>query len=695
MTTSTVPVDPALPALELLVDRGALGDLLDRVGWLVGPRVEQAQLQLRWKPGTNVRAGLVLPTDAGARALLVAAFAGDDSDRSDKARKLADRVRRLGAPVLRDGPFIVMPAWADPALRGLVPAGAVPLRYNPDRRWVGRLGRQVLKVHADPVPAAIRALATRFLPGAHSLCGDGRMAVTTWVDGRHPGADDGAAVARALAALHRCEPPAGLPGLGPDDVLLAAERAASSVAAALPAAGDRLARLLEGLRAALPAAWPSDRAVLHGDLSPDQVLIRPDGTAVLLDLDRATLGPSGWDGAQWTAAQLATGDVPLPAPVTAPPVLLAAACLLRAPEPFRRLRPGWVTLTTTLLDAADAMVSLGCALGRLPADLTPRRSWPERGGALAVEAVTADGRLVGARVDGADVTVLDGADPALPALTTATGVLLGHRPGRRAVLRRGTGYLKVVRPGRAARVADGLDSARELLGADPAAPLVPAVLAVDDAAGTVELAELPGPTLYRLLADDPIAAATLAARAGAALAALQAASGGALPVHGHHEEGDVLRRWTADATAWGGADRTAQAERVAARLAALPEPVWVPSHRDLHDKQLVAAGDRVGLLDLDTLCRADPALDLANLLVHLRLRVLQGHCSVAVAVRCAARLREGAGARAGADAVAAYTSATLLRLAAVYTFRSATVRPGSAALPDRLAAAAIEPGSTS
>jgi len=338
-------------------------------------------------------------------------------------------------------------------------------------------------------------------------------------------------------------------------------------------------------------------------------------------------------------------------------------------------------LNTSLDDVVDVRRAV------LTAGLTPRRSWPERGGALAVEALTRDGRVVAARVEDTDVTVLDTADPELPALAAAApgATVIGHRAGRRAVLCRRDSYLKVVRPGRAARVVGGLAAARDLLGADPAAALLPAVLAVDDAVGCVELAGLPGPTLHRLLADDPAAADTLAGRTGAALAVLQSAPGARLAVHGHREEADVLRHWTADAAAWDGADRTAAAEQLAARLVALPEPAWVPAHRDLHDKQIVAVGDRVGLLDLDTLCSADPALDLANLLAHLRLRVLQGHCTAAVAGRCAARLRASAGGRAGAQAVATYTAATLLRLAAVYTFR-----PGPAGLPDRLASAALE-----
>jgi aminoglycoside phosphotransferase (APT) family kinase protein len=654
-------LDPALPAMKVITDRAALGKLLAK--FLVHPRVEEAAVRLRWKPGTNIRAGVVAPTATGPAAVLLAAFAGA----GHKADTVVDAARRLGAPVLRVGSLVVVPAEADPALRGLVPSGARPLAYNPARRWVGRIGGQVLKVHA----------------------GGGRLAVAPWVEGRLPGVADGPAVATTLAALHAEQPPPGLPVLDVDDVLVAAERAGAAVAVTLPEVRGRIDELLAGLRTALPAAWPTDRVVMHGDLSPDQVLIRDDGAAVLLDLDRIALGPSGWDGAHWTAAQLATGEDRLPPPVPAPPALLAAACLLRAPEPFRRLRPGWVELTNTLLDTAHVnAVRRGRssrrsrAWDRVPAGLTVRRSWPERSGGLAVEALTPQGRVVGVWVRGTDVTVLDTHDPALPALTPGATVIR-HRPGRRAVLRTADGYRKVVRPGRAAAVARRVESAWDLLGADPTAPLLPTVLDVDDTTGAVQLAELAGPTLHELLAEDGAAALTLAGRTGAALATLQHAPSDGLPAHGHREEAEVLRRWTADAARWGGDDRSAAAEQVATRLATLPAPQWAPAHRDLHDKQLVAAGNRVGLLDLDTLCRADPALDLANLLAHLQLRVLQGHCLPAVAERCAAALQASAGGRAGAAALATYTAATLLRLAAVYSFR-----PGHPDLPARLTAAA-------
>ncbi len=69
-----VVIDQALPALGVLTDRAALGALLERTGWLDQPRLAEADVRLRWKPGTNVRAGVVVPTARGPAALLLAGF---------------------------------------------------------------------------------------------------------------------------------------------------------------------------------------------------------------------------------------------------------------------------------------------------------------------------------------------------------------------------------------------------------------------------------------------------------------------------------------------------------------------------------------------------------------------------------------------------------------------------------------------
>ncbi|GAB2948195.1 hypothetical protein GCM10023080_003580 [Streptomyces pseudoechinosporeus] len=338
------------------------------------------------------------------------------------------------------------------------------------------------------------------------------------------------------------------------------------------------------------------------------------------------------------------------------------------------------------------------ALNRVPVEFTARRAWPHAEG-LAVEATTRGGTVVGLVITDDRVRVLAGADPALPALGPAVArpgtVLLVHRPGRRAVLREADGhYRKIVRPKRTHRVADGLRQVRERVRDVRGAPLVPAVLAAEPAEGWVRLAALPGPTLHTLLATAPDDAVAFCARVGVALAALLRAPADGLARHTAADEVAVVRRWTADADAAGAAGLSAAVAPVAAALLALPVPYWALCHRDLHDEQLIAtsapsadgaAGGRaVGLLDLDMLAAAHPALDTGNLLAHLHLRTLQGHCAPAVAARCARALTGGPLAAAlEPTAVRVHTAAALLRLAAVYTFQ-----PGPRDLPARLAALA-------
>lgn len=336
------------------------------------------------------------------------------------------------------------------------------------------------------------------------------------------------------------------------------------------------------------------------------------------------------------------------------------------------------------------------ALRRLPAQLTARRAWPHRGG-LAVEARTASGTIVGVLITDNDTHLLAVHDPALPALvlalTTPGTELLGHRPGRRAVLRHADGhYVKVVRPGRTGPVTDGLRQAAARLAGQTGAPAIPRVCTADPAAGWVQLDDLPGPSLHELLRNDPDAAVELCTRVAPAMAALRAAPAAELPRHTHADEAAVLQRWLHDADSWSSGNHAALSDHVATvseRLLALTEPRWALCHRDLHDKQLirirpVRPGDpTVGLLDLDTLCAADPTLDQANLIAHLHLRVLQGHCTQETAARCARALHDPT---LDPLALAAYTAATLLRLAAVYTFR-----PGPPDLPAQLAATTTPP----
>src|SRR5699024_9179538 len=95
-------------------------------------------------------------------------------------------------------------------------------------------------------------------------------------------------------------------------------------------------------------------------------------------------------------------------------------------------------------------------------------------------------------------------------------------------------------------------------------------------------------------------------------------------------------------------------------------------HRDLHDQQVLISPNqqRPGLLDLDTAAWGEPALDVANVLAHLDLRVRQ---DLLTQWRAAAAREAFLGALAPDGAtrsrVDAYQVAARLRLSAVYALR--------------------------
>lgn len=310
--------------------------------------------------------------------------------------------------------------------------------------------------------------------------------------------------------------------------------------------------------------------------------------------------------------------------------------------------------------------------------VTVARAWPGKDDAVTVEGRDQHGRLrAGTLARGGAARLLPhGVDRRLPALADLVerarceedGRLVVHRAGRRAVVRHAGGYTKVVRPGRAAAVAAASRTGREL--ASRAGLAAPEVLHEDD--GTVTCDVLPGRPLHELAEDPGWAGAwQLWAEAWTRLQGLDAGSG--LAPHTDEDEARVLRTWAARAAGAGvlpevWADRV---ERVARRIEGQGAPRrLVPTHRDLHDKQLLWDGSALGVLDLDTACLAAPELDPANLAVHADLRAAQGLWSQEAAATVAATARGVAvGVGADADRLAAAELATVVRLACVYAFR--------------------------
>lgn len=327
--------------------------------------------------------------------------------------------------------------------------------------------------------------------------------------------------------------------------------------------------------------------------------------------------------------------------------------------------------------------------------LALRRAWPRDREHLLCEYAAPDGTSIAAqwfadrrRLRAAaagtrgDIAVVEadgvllqpgGADrrlPALRALAAAFGAeLVAHRPERRAVVRRPAGeaviYVKAVRPGRAAELAG---HAAHATAAARGAFRTPVLRAVDDAHGIVVCDELAGRSLFALGSAPQAVEAWQ--RTGEAIRRLHDGPTAGVQTHTVADELALTQRWLSHAAGFDLLPPVDVAAPLAPLLDGAPGPIGL-LHRDLHDKQLLhQPGAPIGLLDVDTLSVGERALDLANLLAHLELRVGQQRLSAQAAHDARHALLQGY--RPAADTlrrVAAYAAAARLRLAAVYAFR--------------------------
>lgn len=216
------------------------------------------------------------------------------------------------------------------------------LSYNPARRWVGRA------TDSQGETVTVRLHAGQQYPQFEE-----------WVEGRPfaqaPDADvDRLAACLADALGRRAQRPPR------HDVLRAVAVIPDALDDIEPRWGARARRLVRRLH---DDPTPFDASALaHGDLSADQVVVADDGTLHILDWDRHGFWPVGWDTATWLSDGVMTGVVP--AGSTAPllgasphPTVVAAAALLRLPDPFRRQRDQWVDETARLFDHAETVMS--------------------------------------------------------------------------------------------------------------------------------------------------------------------------------------------------------------------------------------------------------------------------------------------------------------------------------------------------
>lgn len=256
-----------------------------------------------------------------------------------------------------------------------------------------------------------------------------------------------------------------------------------------------------------------------------------------------------------------------------------------------------------------------------------------------------------------------------------------HRPGRRAVLRADAPdapFTKVTRRRRAVDAVRRHTSVQAVAGT--AVQMAPVL---DHGADWISMGPLPGDTLLQLGRDGRVSDPELAGAwhmLGRALRALHTATTDQAPdLTTHHDaaqEKATTRRWLDPVLGWGllPATEPARVDHLLAPLTTAPDGAVRTGllHRDLHDQQVLISPNqqRPGLLDLDTAAWGEPALDVANVLAHLDLRVRQ---DLLTQWRAAAAREAFLGALAPDGAtrsrVDAYQVAARLRLSAVYALR--------------------------
>ena len=562
--------DPALPGLALVLDAEAVSALLGK---------EAEPVHLRYKPGVSCMATFRVDGDfLTLRALTRKRF---DEDKIGLRR--AALVRRMPEHAL-----IVMPPAADrriTAMRKRVDLGAgLPLRFKPERRLVLRQGDAMLKAMSptawDRALSGARFGATQGGPVVLWEDEQTHMIATRWLPGtsaERAAPETFVRIGAALAALHRSQA-----GLRPREPA-APPAALADLERLLP----ELAHRIRHIRTAIALAFSGDNSPLvpcHGDFSPDQVMVAPDGTLTLIDWDEAGLAHPASDlgnflarldhdrltGGQSHDAACAflDGYGERPAHLVAHH---ASALAALATEGFRTRRTDWPDLARRLLDRIEQILP--------PVD------------ALQVA------------VDPTRMTRLSG-------LAINAARLVRHKPARRALFVYDEHLIGKMRFKGADDDTPALHDRLRAAGLDGSGDTgVPRARGKAAALNMWFQDLVPGKMLSGLIAPD--GPTTPFHAAGTALARLHMADVAATRVWTIENELAVMRNVL---------DRPELKdlfERLSASVRGLPAIPTCGIHRDFYPDQVMIDGTRVWLLDLDLYANGDPAIDMGNFLAHL------------------------------------------------------------------------------
>jgi len=236
------------------------------------------------------------------------------------------------------------------------------------------------------------------------------------------------------------------------------------------------------------------------------------------------------------------------------------------------------------------------------------------------------------------------------------------------------------------------EQAREVLAAlaDGARPVAcPQVLGRCAELDLTLISRVPGRRPDLRSADDLEAALDGAARVAAAVHTSGIAAGPA-----HTLEDELARAALAVAVIRDDAPELAvrlseALERAGAAAARIPAQPAVLAHGDLTPSQLLLDGDRVGLVDFDGVCQAEPAFDLGRFLAYLRAALARSAdpAGEALGARLLAAHTAWGGPAASRQRVEAWATASVVQMAAHRwgQLKPARLRLACALLEDQLA----------
>lgn len=382
-----------LPEAAVLLDEAALSQLL-------GQPVQMTHMRL--KPGRScVIAWADRRSQAGWTTL---------THDPDKFYKSLHRAERFGHPITvhqDQGPYLVSGSmWADPNLAKELDdarsalnhraGGDVEwqiLRYNPRRRVVAAVNtgsvhttgatqtpqHEVIRVATggtEKLISSARHWETLGFPVEHTEGVGHRVTAALtplWGAGDlhcFPQAAAATSAGAAIAQVHSspAEPPVDA-GWPVEELATDSDGAAAAIGRIAPWLHDRAAALVEQLSPRLSSAGRTPSVLVHGDLSPDQVVVAdPTSDEIrLIDLDRTGYGDPMRDLGSWAAAcrrdqQLELLD-PFISSYTATagdlydPMRLSAweayAHIAAATDPFRHRETEWPQRMTQAVTLAE------------------------------------------------------------------------------------------------------------------------------------------------------------------------------------------------------------------------------------------------------------------------------------------------------------------------------------------------------